>query len=176
MSCKWKQIKTPYSHYIKSPPQRLSFLSENISLILLFLGHRSFIKNKAQTAVINILKRNKFNMFITARFVSYFWSSENIFYISRHNWRAQSTCPVRLGIRHSKPQICRTNVRWPALICGLVKGIVFVVCSYQCMCFKISILTSARLYMIFAALKWNSSTLCNNVGWGNKFPRLKCYM
>ena len=49
---------TYYNHYIKSPPQRFSFLSENI------------------------------------------------FYISRHNWRAQSTFPVKLGIRHSKPQIC----------------------------------------------------------------------
>ena len=28
---------------------------------------------------------------------------KNIFFISRHNGRAQSTCPVRLSIRQSKP-------------------------------------------------------------------------
>ena len=33
MSCKWKQIKVHYSHwYVKSPPSRLSFLSENYIL------------------------------------------------------------------------------------------------------------------------------------------------
>ena len=38
------------------------------------------------------------------------------FYVSRHNRKAQSACPVRLiSIRQWKPQICRTNVRWPAL-------------------------------------------------------------
>ena len=54
MSCKWKQMKVHYSHYIKSPPLRLSFLSEKI------------------------------------------------FYISRHNWRAQSTYLVRLNSQNLK--------------------------------------------------------------------------
>ena len=32
------------------------------------------------------------------------------------------------------------------------------------MYFRVSKLTSARLYMIFAALKWIRSTLCSNAG------------
>ena len=44
---------------------------------------------------------------------------EIIFYISHHNLRAQSICPVRLSIRQSKPQICRTDVQCLALICRL---------------------------------------------------------
>jgi len=79
LSCKWKQIKMYYSHYIKSPPSCLSFLSENI------------------------------------------------FYISRHNWRAQSMCPVRFSIRQSKPQISWTNVQWPPLICRLAYDTIWTV-------------------------------------------------
>ena len=41
VSCKWKQIKMHFSHYIKSPPSCVSFLSENIFSSKFVIGRNS---------------------------------------------------------------------------------------------------------------------------------------
>ena len=64
VSCKWKQIELHYCHYIKSPPSRLPFFSENI------------------------------------------------FYVSCHNWRAFWASPTL--------KFCYANVWWSVIICRLV--------------------------------------------------------